>query len=255
MSKNFELMQDAQIRLGVPAMREPKPSPPPIPGKTNGNGRGGRFNLEDEVAREESFKLVQNIFLLRKEESPRVVAFAGIDSGNGCSHICVQVAETLASQEIGSVCLVDANLRSPSLPKLFNVSNHCGLTDALSKDGSIRDFTKVVRPDNLWLLSCGSLAAESPRLLNSEAMKLRVAELRNEFDFVLIDSPPLNSYSDSVAVGQLADGMLLVLEANSTRRETAVRVAENLRAAQIKILGAVLNKRTFPIPESLYNRL
>jgi protein-tyrosine kinase len=211
--------------------------------------------LEDEVTREESFKLVQNIFLLQKDDSPRVVAFAGIDSGNGCSYICAQVAETLAAQKIGSVCLVDANLRSPSLPEFFEVSNHCGLTDALSKDGSIRDFIRVVRYDNLCLLSCGSLTAESPSLLNSEAMKARLAELRKEFDYVLIDSPPLNIYSDGVTVGQLADGLVLVLEANSTRRETAVRVAENLRAAQIKILGAVLNKRTFPIPGSLYNRL
>jgi Mrp family chromosome partitioning ATPase len=86
-------------------------------------------------------------------------------------------------------------------------------------------------------------------------MKVRVAELRKEFDYVLIDSPPLNTYSDGVAVGQLADGLVLVLEANSTRREAAVKIAENLRSAQIRILGAVLNKRTFPIPEFLYHLL
>jgi Mrp family chromosome partitioning ATPase len=65
----------------------------------------------------------------------------------------------------------------------------------------------------------------------------------------------LNTYSDGVALGQLADGVVLVLEANSTRREAAAKVTENLRAAQIKILGAVLNKRTFPIPGFLYHRL
>ena len=124
MSKNFELMQEAQTRLDMPAIGEPKPRLAPINCKTNGDGKGGRFNLEDEVSREESFKLVQNIFLLRREESPRVVAFAGIDSGNGCSSICVQVAEILASQKIGSVCLVDANFHSPSLPDFFGVSNH-----------------------------------------------------------------------------------------------------------------------------------
>jgi capsular exopolysaccharide synthesis family protein len=184
-----------------------------------------------------------------------VVTFAGIDAGNGCSWICAQVAGILASQKLGSVCLVDANLRSPSLPEMFGVTNHFGLSDALSKNGSIRDFTKIVRSDNLWLLSCGSHAAGSLSLLNSDKMKVRVAELRKEFDYVLIDSPPLNTFSDGLAVGQLSDGLVLVLEANSTRREAAAKVAESLRAAQIKILGAVLNKRTFPIPEALYNRL
>jgi Mrp family chromosome partitioning ATPase len=71
----------------------------------------------------------------------------------------------------------------------------------------------------------------------------------------LIDSPPLNTYADGIALGQLADGLVLVLEANSTRREVALRVAEHLRAAQVRMLGAVLNKCSFPIPETLYNLL
>lgn len=253
MSKNFELMQDA-IRLQIPEDRQAKSSWSPF-GETPTVGKRVIANLEDDITREESSKLVQSIFLSLKEDSPKVVAFAGIDSGNGCSSICAQAALILAGQKLGSICLVDANLRSPSLPELFGVTNHFGLTDALSKSGSIRDFTKVVRSDNLRLLSCGSLDAGSCGLLNSEAMKARLTELRSEFDYVLIDSPPLNTYSDGVAVGQLADGLVLVLEANSTRREVATRVTENLRAAQIKILGAVLNKRTFPIPGFLYNRL
>lgn len=253
MSKNFELMQDA-IRLQIPEGLQPKSSSSAF-GETRIAGKRVIGNPEDNMTRNESYKLVQSIFLLRREDSPKVVAFCGIDSGNGCSWICAQAASILARQSVGSVCLVDANLRSPSLPELFGVTNHFGLTDALTKDGSIRDFTKAVRSDNLRLLSCGSRAAESSALLNSETMKARVAELRNEFDYVLIDSPPLNTYSDGVAVGQLADGVVLILEANSTRRETATKVTETLRAAQIKILGAVLNKRTFPIPGFLYDRL
>ena len=60
---------------------------------------------------------------------------------------------------------------------------------------------------------------------------------------------------EAIALGQIADGLVLVLEANATRRESALRIAETLRATQIRVLGAVLNKRTFPIPEGLYNRL
>jgi capsular exopolysaccharide synthesis family protein len=253
MSKNFELMQDA-IRLQIPEGRQTKSSSSAY-GEAHIAGKRVIAKLEDDMTRKESHKLVQSIFLLRREDSPKVVAFSGIDSGNGCSWICAQAALILAGQKVGTVCLVDANLRSPSLPELFGVTNHFGLTDALAKDGSIRDFTKAARSDNLCLLSCGSRASESSGLLNSETMKARVAELRTEFDYVLIDSPPLNTYSDGMAVGQLADGVVLILEANSTRRETATKVTETLRAAQIKILAAVLNKRTFPIPGFLYDRL
>jgi capsular exopolysaccharide synthesis family protein len=255
MSKNFELMQQAEIKLDIPAIGDVAPPPAEYIGHTNVNGNKGAVLAGPLAAREEAIKLVQTIFLLGGEESPRVVVFAGIDSGAGCSSICAQVAEVLASHKTGKVCVVDANLRAPSLPELFGVSNHNGLTDALSKPGSIHDFAKVVRLDNLWLLSCGSRPSESLRLLNSENMKARVAELRREFDYVLIDSSPLNTYSDGVVLGQLADGLVMVLEANSTRRDAATRVAGTLRAAQVRILGAVLNKRTFPIPETLYNLL
>ena len=243
-------MQDARIRIEMPEIEEPKPTSAARNGKAKEKVAKVDFNRQDSIAREESSKLVQSIFLSRSEESPRAIVFAGIDSGNGCSWICAHVAQTLAGQKRGSVCLVDANLRSPALPKLFGVSNHYGLTDALSKKGSIRDFAKVVRSDNLWLLSCGSLAAESASLLDSETMKARVAELRKEFDYVLINSSPLNTYADGVALARLTDGLILVLDVNSTRRESAAKVTENLRAAQIKILGAVLNRRT--IPETLY---
>ena len=219
------------------------------------SGLGRPLHLEDKIVAEESFKLVQNIFLLRGAGSPRVVVFSGIDSGNGCSAICAQTGHILSMQKLGTVCLVDSNLRSPSLPELYGIGNHYGLTDSLRKEGSIREFAKVVGPENLWLLSCGSRAAESQTLLNSDIMRRRIAELRKAFDYVLIDCPPLNQYADAVSIGQMADGLVMVIEAHATRRETALRVTENLRAASINILGAVLNKRTFPIPASLYQRL
>jgi Mrp family chromosome partitioning ATPase len=254
MSKNFELLQQVDSN-GSAAGTAAAPARSPLPFQAaNGHTAATRLNL-DSVTQEETLRLVQSIFLSAGPTPPRVVMFAAIDSGNGCSHVCAQAAEVLANNVPGSVCLVDANLRAPSLPEFFGVTNHHGLVDSLRSKGAIREFAKKLRRDNLWLLSCGSLAADSSALLNSELMKARVAELRKEFDYVLIDSPPLNTYSDGIVLGQLSDGVVMVLEANATRREAALRVAEGLRAKQVRVLGAVLNKRTFPIPEQLYHRL
>jgi Mrp family chromosome partitioning ATPase len=269
MSRNFELMQLAgrggEFFLPSPAQgttelpREvPKEVPPisaaaPLP-STVARDAGGGADL-DQLSGQESLRLVQRIFLLQSQEPARMVIFAGVDHGNGVSHLCARTAQTLATNVTGSVCLVDANFRSPALPELFGTSNHYGLTDSLLREGPIRSFTKPLRSPNLWLLSCGALAVDSANLLNSNRVKERFAELRKEFDYVLIDAPPLTRYSDAIALGKLTDGFVLVLEAHSTRRETAVAMAENLRAAHIPILGAVFNKRTFPIPESVYNRL
>jgi len=260
MSKNFELMQQQG--------RGPATNPSPVAQRPvsvnqsngnshrngNGNGNGAGLNL-DELAQEETLKLVQRVFLLQAGEAPRTVIFAGIDHGNGCSRVCARTAQVLAANIPGKVCIVDANLRSPSLPEYFGMTNHHGLTDYLLQDGPIMSFAKQIGAGNLWLLSCGSLESDSANLLNSDRLKTRLAEMRKEFDFVLIDTPALSQYADAVALARMADGMVFVLEANSTRRESAIKVMENLRASQVQILGAVLNKRDYPIPESVYHRL
>jgi capsular exopolysaccharide synthesis family protein len=252
MSRNFELMQQAGRVREFPPIHEEEA----WTGEREVKNRPSVKILDfGQFAREESLRLVQRTFLLQTPDPPRAVVFAGIDHGNGCSQLCAQTAETLASNTRGSICLVDANLRSPSLPQLFNTANHYGLTDALRQEGPIRSFTKPLGVRNISLLSCGSIGVDAPSLLTSERLKNRFAELRKEFDFVLVDAPPLSRYADAITLGQVTDGFVLVLEANATRREVAQMAADSLRAAQIRILGAVLNKRTFPIPSLLYKKL
>lgn len=254
MSKNFESMQGLPDDRAVKPIHEITPALPADWGNGNGHNSGTSHDL-DHLAREESSRLVQCIFFQHAQEPPRAVVFAGIDHGNGCSRMCIRVAETLASRIRGSICLVDANFRSPSLDKYFGISNHHGLADALIQEGPIRSFGKQLRPEKLWLLSCGALTAGSSTFMNSDRLKSRFAELRKEFDYILIDAPPLIRYADAVALGELTDGFVLILEANSTRRESVLKVTEHLRASNILVLGVVLNRRTFPIPASLYHRL
>jgi Mrp family chromosome partitioning ATPase len=252
MSKNFELMQQVGTNFEATAIPQPRRMLPKVHERARRNGT--RLEL-GQVAREETQRLVQRIFLLQTQKAPRAVLFAGIDEGTGCSHICLLVAEALRSSVSGSICLVEANVRSPSLPSLVGTTNHHGLTDALLQTGPIRSFAKPLEIDDVWLLSCGSLASDSHNLLNSDRMKARFDELRSEFDYLLVDTPSLTRYADATALGRLADGLVVVLQANSTRKETALRVMEDLRAAQIQVLAAVLNKRRFPIPDSIYHRL
>lgn len=206
------------------------------------------------VASQEASRLVQTVFH-SKGQKRRAVVFAAISSGSGCSWISARIAEALARSVSGTVCLGEANFRTPSVAEVFGVPNHHGLADALRQVRPIRHFVKPLKPPNLSLLSCGSAPEAAINLLTSERMREVVDELLAEFDYVLIDAPPLGGYADTFSVGQLGDGLVLVLEANATRREAAVRVTERLREMGVNILGAVLNKRTFPIPDSLYQRL
>src|SRR4029453_18701317 len=103
--------------------------------------------------------------------------------------------------------------------------------------------------------TCGFHTLDPHSLLTSDRLRSRIVELRSEFDYVLVDVPPINHYADATLLGQLADGVVLILEANSTRGETTRKDKESLEAASLRLLGAVLNKRTFPIPEFLYRLL
>jgi protein-tyrosine kinase len=249
MSRNFELMQQLESDAWAHGRRPTIAPPVTVSDRTGDRAENGYW------ASDEALRLVQRIFLLQTQEPPRMVVFAGINHGDGCSRIAASVAETLAKNAVGRVCLVEANFRSPALPGLFGTTNHHGLTDALLDEGPIRSFATPVATDKLWLLSSGALASDSASLLSSERINARFMELRDEFDFVIIDAPPLTRYADAIAIGQLTDGLVLVLEAGSTRREAAQIAAATLRSSKIPILGAVLNKRTFPIPEKIYKRL
>lgn len=248
MSRNFDLLQEME---GRPPLERTRSVQVVLPAVSQGESETEYKSLSNDAALE----LVQRIFISPVESRPRLVVFAGIEHGNGCSGTAASVAEALAENAGGRVCLVEANFRSPGLPALFGSTNHYGLTDALRVNDPIRSIATPVNNDRLWLLSSGPLAADSPNLLASERLKTRFAELRTEFDFVIVDAPPMTSYSDALALGKLSDGVVLVLEADSTRREAAAAAAENLRSAQVEILGAVLNKRTFPIPDMIYRRL
>jgi capsular exopolysaccharide synthesis family protein len=253
MSRNFELLQKIgrEQSLYATAAEEPirEMEPPPVIVPV-----GSRLEIESAEL-EEITKAVQRVFLLSGNDAPRTVVFSSAESGNGCSWVCARVAEVLAGQISGTVCLVDANLRNPGLHQQFAVENVYGLTDALRKRESIRSFAQPLSCPRLWLVSAGSPSEEGQSLLSSDRMKQRITELRTEFDYVLIDTPAIGSSNDAIVVGAATDGLVLVLKANSSRRETARGAVHDLRAAKVRVLGAVLNQRTFPIPQSIYDKL
>jgi capsular exopolysaccharide synthesis family protein len=246
MSRNFELLR--QVDKVQDLFRISKTVFVPV------NGKRPRLDPE-ALAREEGIKFIQRVFLKSGPEAPQAVVFASVEHGNGGSWICARAGETLAAQVKGSVCVVDANLRAPSLHHYFAVDNLTGLTDAILHPGPVRNYTQQLNGSNLWLVASGSPSSDPHPLLTSDRLRTRVVELCAEFEHVLIDAPPINQYADPVLLGQMADGLILVVEANATRPETARKAKESLEAANVRLLGAVLNKRTFPIPEALYHKL
>jgi capsular exopolysaccharide synthesis family protein len=201
---------------------------------------------------EEEINLVQRLFFASSHA--RTIVFAGIEHGNGCSRICIRAAEILASQRAGKVCVVDANLRSPFVHTHFGVPQSPGFSDALDCSDAMSTFIQFSPFSNARILASGCSRPNQVSLLTSK-LGTRLRELEAQFEFVLIDAPPTSLYADAALLGQRADGVVLVVEAHATRRETALQARRQLERAGVRLLGAVLNKRTFAVPESIYRRL
>jgi Mrp family chromosome partitioning ATPase len=216
-----------------------------------------------QLASEEEFRLIHRMFL-SLPAGRRTVTFAAPDRNTGCTWVTARAAARLAAHTTGSVCVVDANLRWPSLHSLFHAEtcpccgrkmDDRGLFQAVTRPGPIRQFIRPTETGNLWLLSSGGPVVDTHQLLLSENMKIRFAELAKEFDFVLVDTPAIKTSIDASLIGQLTDGAVLVVAEEETRKNSAEDAKRALETANIPIFGAVLNKRTYPIPDILYRRL
>ena len=210
-----------------------------------------RSDLETIRYREE-VKLVQRIFPLNAQRSPQLVMFSSAEREAHACTISARSGEILAARAEGPVCVVDANLGSPFLHRYFGVENHKGFSDSIHESGPVQDFLHLAK-SNLWVMPGGSAGVELNFPQSSEDVRSRMMELRTLFKYVVINSP---LYFDQVPAPPsfAADGVVLVVEANSTRREIVREVMEELRIVGTRVLGVVLNNRTFPIPDAIYHK-
>ncbi len=249
MSRNFELLHEAgKVQDMLRQRLEVTPSPTLVV-------TGSPALHLDGTAREEVLKVVQSLFLATGPHRTRQVVFVGTEPGSGASWMCAHAAEVLAGQGAGSVCVVDCNVIEPGLHEQFHVENRFGLADALLGTDPIRQYVQQLSRPNLWLLSGGLRNQKSQELLTQETMRGRMLELRAEFDYVLLDVAAMSAGNHAAVLGSWCDGVALVVKANSTNRKIARQAVKEIQAANALVLGAILNQRTFPIPESIYNWL
>jgi Mrp family chromosome partitioning ATPase len=251
MSRTFEILQRAQQDrdlFRVPPVTRAVPA--------NAAVTGSESPLHDlaSFTREEVLRLVQRLFLAADNvgnTALRQVVFCGIDETDGSNRLCARVGRILAQQTQSQVCVVDANVRAPSSSSLLDLlpfDDSPGLEGG-STHGPSRRVT-----DNLWLASGGSACRNGPSPTLDD-VQTWISSLPAQFAHVIISAPPIGLYADAALLGQTADGVVLVLEANSTRSQTARRAKKALEGANVRVLGTVLNNRTFPIPEKIYRLL
>lgn len=225
-----------------------------------GSQAAGTESLTDErrapwdpnrFAEEQIRWLVRQVFFSPQPNAPRQVVFSAVQK-NDIGAICLRVAQVLSDQVSGSICVVDADVHAREFESvLLNNGRQRGPGQKVFTP--LRNSSQKIS-DQLWLAPLKTFLGDYQSDLSSPWLRERLAELRLEFDYTVIQAPPAG-YSEAALLGQLSDGMILVLQANSTRRAAAKKAKQMLQATNVRLLGAVLSERTFPIPQKLYRNL
>ena len=158
------------------------------------------------------------------------------------------------AQAGNKVLLLDADLRRPSLHKLFELSNRSGLTDiyhslsvhthADSIDESVELYTKTTRIEGLSIITSGPLPPNPSELLGSKFSKLLLELLKIHFDYIVIDTPPTLVVTDSIVLSTKVDGVLVIIDANKTPKNQFKECIDALREVNATLLGVVVNRLT-----------
>jgi len=176
----------------------------------------------------------------RSEKPVQTILVSSPGPGEGKSTSVTNLAITMA--QMGSkTILIDSDLRRPVLHSLFDLKRDVGLSNYLVGRAEIEEVIRPTSVDNLYLISCGILPPNPSELLGSKRMQELIQQLKNEYDYVLFDSPPLIAVTDAVVMAPWVDGVVLVLRSGKTDRDAAVRAFELLRNVKANVLGTLLN--------------
>lgn len=141
-----------------------------------------------------------------------------------------------------SVLLLDCDMRNPTVHKNFNLSNKVGLSSCISMGTALSDAVQKTSIEGLYALTGGVIPPNPSELLGSEQMKNVLQRAKEQYDYVLIDTPPVMPVTDALIVGRFVDGMILVIASAEVKVEMARDVKNQLVNAGANILGVVLNK-------------
>ena len=182
-----------------------------------------------------------NIHFSSLDNPLKALLITSTDPGEGKSTTLANLAVTMA-QAGNRVLVVDCDLRRPSIHRLFGLGNTAGLTtmmlEAHAKEKPPLQATGV---PGLTVLTSGPLPPNPSELLGSRRMSDVLTQLRGEADIVLVDTPPIIAVADAAILASKVDGVLLVVQANKTRRELARKAKTALEKANANLLGVVLN--------------
>ncbi|MDR3629217.1 MAG: polysaccharide biosynthesis tyrosine autokinase [Desulfocapsaceae bacterium] len=188
----------------------------------------------------ESYRLIRSGLLLSSaEHPPRTVLVTSMEAKEGKTTTTVNIARILC-QGNKRVLIIDCDLRRPRIQSLFSLDNNQGLSNFLTGNTD-ENLIRKIPGEDIFVITSGPVPPNPAELVSSHKMKTLIAKMSENFDFVLLDSPPVQSVTDSLALTRIVDGTIVVVRAGSTTYEMLQSGMKKLSDVRCHVLGFVLN--------------
>src|SRR6266850_2233855 len=235
--------------LGAAARRKVLTAPGALQ-KRNGNGSGSAellMNVESRSPLAESYRQLRTSVLLSTAgRAPKTLLITSSLPGEGKTTTAVNTAISLA-QTGAAVVIIDADMRRPRLRSIFDLAERQGLSSILSSELKAEEMLAMIARDEttgLHVMTSGPIPPNPAELLGSDQMRRLISELSGTFTHIVIDSPPISSFTDGVLIASMVDGVLLVVHGGKSSRSVVRRSRQLLLDVGAKIFGVVLNNVT-----------
>lgn len=184
------------------------------------------------------------------DQDMKVINVTSAMQNEGKSTVIANLAVNFANLD-KKVLLLEGDLRNPSVHRMFNISNINGLTDVLLNNKAFADCVHCTEVKNLHILTCGPIPPNPSEILSSNKMKEFITSLKEYYDYIFIDTPPIGIVTDAGIISTYSDGCIFVVGSKQCDIEMAKYAKERLEKVGANIIGAVLNK--FEAEGSSYN--
>jgi capsular exopolysaccharide synthesis family protein len=190
----------------------------------------------------EAFRIVRtNVLFTQVPAQKRSLAVTSTSPGEGKTMVACNLAIGLAMTG-ERVLLIDADMRRPRVHTCLGVPQGPGLSDLITGQTTVKESVRPSTLPTLWVLPCGTIPANPAELLSTARFRKLVQQSLSQFDWVLIDTPPVLAVTDGAIIANLAGAVLFVVGAEATARPTAQTAIDQLAAAKANVIGAVLNR-------------
>ncbi len=188
------------------------------------------------------------------QKKMKTFLFSGPDVDQGTTTVVSNLGVSLAKDFNKRVLVIDAHYHQPGVHKNFGAPLSPGLVEVLLGATVLSKACREIMP-NLWMVSAGHFVNDPESLLDSQKMADIIEEAKEAFDIVLIDCADLRNYRDAVSIARFTDGIVLVVAEGKTRRPAITAAVNPLKENNFQIIGTILNRRTFALPQFVYDRV